>query len=784
MLIAFAALAGCGGAEERMARAIERGEAFLAEENFDKARIEFSNALQIDPNNAQVIYLAGAAAEGLREYRAAAQAYQAALNVDASHVDAAAALGRLYLFSGLPERALEQLAPAFAVAPSDPDLLTVRAAANAALGHLTDALHDAERVVAEHPEHEQAVALLAGLYRNRGESERAIGLVDAALARVPDSTELRTILSQLYQSSGKLELAELELKRIIDLAPDEITHRNRLVQFYISTNRSSDAEAVLRENVARAPDVLDYKILLVNFIRAQKSFDEAEQEMQRLVAAAPEDPDLKLALGELYEVGEDRDSAEQVYREVAAAFGVARSGLLARGRLAALMLASNRIDEGERLLNEVLTENPRDNSALMLRASVAIEKGELLAAITDLRSVIRDQPEAANALAMLARAHARNNEPDLAIESFRRAVTADAANNALRIEFARYLQQHSSAQEAEQLLAAAINAKTADLATLELMFQLRLGAGKVDAAAQTAEQAIAAQPENALGYYLRGQAYEAAGSLQEAHEHYAMSLERSPRGAEPLSAIVRLEAATGRLAAAKDRLTQTTAQFPDHAVARSLLAEVQVAERDPDSALANLSAAISTSPGWWVPYRTKATILKAKGDLGAALAVYEQGMHATRDAPVLGIEYAALLEQLGEAERAIEVYESLYSANPTSEVIANNYAMMLSTYRSDKASLDRAYELVRGFRNTQVPAYLDTYGWVRFKQGNLDEAITYLRRAVAAAPSNAAIRYHLGKALLENGEIAGARAELAAAIDGQQSFTELDEARDLLARID
>ena len=74
-----------------MARAIERGESFLAEEDYDKARIEFSNALQIDPNNPEVIYLAGRSAEGLQDYRTAAQAYRASLENDPTYLPAMAA---------------------------------------------------------------------------------------------------------------------------------------------------------------------------------------------------------------------------------------------------------------------------------------------------------------------------------------------------------------------------------------------------------------------------------------------------------------------------------------------------------------------------------------------------------------------------------------------------------------------------------------------------------------------------------------------------------------------
>ena len=67
LLCLSAALAACSGPEERLARAIERGEQFMADEDFEKARVEFSNALQIDPNNAEVIFMAEIGRASCRE---------------------------------------------------------------------------------------------------------------------------------------------------------------------------------------------------------------------------------------------------------------------------------------------------------------------------------------------------------------------------------------------------------------------------------------------------------------------------------------------------------------------------------------------------------------------------------------------------------------------------------------------------------------------------------------------------------------------------------------------
>src|ERR1700738_3277531 len=109
MCFAALVLTGCGGAEARKPRHLEKGQAFFAADNFEKARVEFRNALQIAPNDSEARYENGRVDERLGNPREAAQFYQGAIDINADNIPARVALARLFLFSGAPERALDTI---------------------------------------------------------------------------------------------------------------------------------------------------------------------------------------------------------------------------------------------------------------------------------------------------------------------------------------------------------------------------------------------------------------------------------------------------------------------------------------------------------------------------------------------------------------------------------------------------------------------------------------------------------------------------------------------------
>jgi predicted Zn-dependent protease len=108
--------------------------------------------------------------------------------------------------------------------------------------------------------------------------------------------------------------------------------------------------------------------------------------------------------------------------------------------------------------------------------------------------------------------------------------------------------------------------------------------------------------------------------------------------------------------------------------------------------------------------------------------------------------------------------------NPESDLALNNLAMLLTEYRGDAASLNKARDLLGRIRARNNPAYQDTLGWVMYRSGEINTAVETLRDAAAQMSDTPMVQYHLGMALAASGNGVEAKAALSRALEGTQDF--------------
>ena len=777
----LALMSGCGGAEARKDRYLAKGQELMAEGSYEKARLEFRNALQIDPKDARARLSAGEAAERLGDIREAATMYQGVLANDEKNVTARARLGRLYVIAGLPDKALELVEPGFATAPKDAELLATRAAARLQKGDLAGARQDAEQAVAIAPKDENAVAVLAALMRGQGQSEQAIALLQKSVMALPKSVDLRLVLAQLLFDAGQAPAAEKQLQDVIRLQPDTLAHRLRLAQLHLVSKDVAGAEAVMREAAANAPDNVDAQLALLSLLAAHRSFEVADQQAARLRTERPDDLKLQLGLGEFYEVQGKPAQAEQVYRDIVKRDGTGPKGLSARNRIAAIQLRAGKRDDATKLIEAVLKANPGDADALVMRADLALAKGDTNAAITDLRAVLRDQPNAVPVQRGLARAYLQAGDTRLAEETLRLTVKANPGDLGVRLDLAQLLLRQGKPQEAAPVLEQLVKAEPNNLAALEGLFRVQLAAKDYPAALKSAQTIQALQPKLPAGHYLAGVAEVAQLRPEEARAAFEKAASLDPTLLDPVAALAQLDVTEKQPQRALARLDEYLARQPQNATAQGMKGELLLGTNRPSEAAASFAAAQAVNAKDWQPYRGQARAAMAQGNTDGAIAAYKAGIAATNGSPMLAVELAVLYQQQGRTDEAIAEYDAMLARDPRNDVAANNLAMLLVTHRTDAKSLARAGELSSRFEKSTNPALLDTYGWVLYKRGQYAAAVPPLEKAAKQAATAQELRYHLGMAQLKTGKRDEARANLEAATVGSPRYQGVEDARAALA---
>lgn len=778
------ALVGCGGAEDRKSAYMERGLELVKEGNYEKARLEFKNALQIDPKDAEAHFQLGLAQEKLGEWQGAMSQFLATNKLDASHVEARIHAGQIYLLGNALDKALEEVEAALISEPTNPDALALRGGIRARSSDTSGAFADGFAALKQDPGHVNSIALVSSLHFSKKEPGKAIELLNGGIEKHPENTSLLGLKAKMLMAQKDISGAGKILQDIINVEPDNMIHRYQLASFFISQKQLDNAEKVFRDAAAYESEDNKASLVLIEFLGKHRGYDVAEKELLSEIEKNPEDSTLLFGLAQLYR-SKNLDKSIEVLNKIADQnkYG-APDGLKAKSKLAGIYLKLKNIDEAEKLAEEVLTENSQDMDSLTVRGSIALLRNEATKAIADYRSVLSLDPASAKHLRLLARAHAMNGEIELAREALEQAVEATPKDPTIRSELAGVLirleKPDLAIEQIQQVLAIAPD----NAAALETLFKLQSAKQDWKAALGTADKIKEAFPESPEGYHFSGLIHQRNKEFATSVDEYTKALEISPNAIQPLTQLVRGYMADDNVDEALNRVNKVLNANPKNHLALNMKGEIFLAQKKISEARSTFREAIKTKPDYRTPYVRLAYSYAIEKNMEEVIKVYEMGLKALPNDPVLITGAANVYEQLGQTDKVVTFYEEILEREPSNVLVANNLAMLYVDKVDNADSLSKAGALIKLLENTKNPAFLDTIGWVHYKSGNYKEAVPVLKAAIEQAPKQPILYYHLGMAYFKQGEDMNlARNHLETAINSGRDFAEKSQAEETLKKI-
>src|SRR5262245_27078883 len=237
--------------------------------------------------------------------------------------------------------------------------------------------------------------------------------------------------------------------------------------------------------------------------------------------------------------------------------------------------------------------------------------------------------------------------------------------------------------------------------------------------------------------------------------------------------------AQGKIAAARSRVAAWQQRAPDDPQLKVLSARVALANGNSAEAEQTLRALVVADPSRLDAYDLLGQIAVANGHLDRALADYQTLASRSKAGAAGPLTMVAMIQEArGDRDGARAQYERALAMDPRAGVAANNLAWIYA----EAGRLDDALKFATvAQERLKRPESEDTLGWIYYKKGLLQHAITSFEHAAAKAPGNPIYQYHLGLAHMKEGNEGEGRAAVKRASAIKSDFNGADEARKALA---
>lgn len=797
LIVATLCLSGCDSAEERAEKHYQSALFLLEEGDADRALVELRNVFELNGfhKEARLLYAHTVLARG--EVNEAYGQYLRLIEQYPDTPEVRAKLADLAITRGDWDEAERHGREAVRLAP---DMAGVAALRMALDYHKVVVDRDAEgrQQIADEalvllqtdPANNLAGRIMIDHLSSSDTPLDALPYIDRALKAEPEAYELYKAKLRLLAQAEDIEQLGTLLETMLDRFPDNEEVRRTLIGWYLSQGDTDGAESMLRQLAGEPTASPEGHLAVVQLLQAARGAEAARAELDQLIRAniGTLNADIYRALraGLDFEAGQ-RDAAMAEMESVVAAASPSDQTQRIKVMLARMLEASGNKVGARARIEEVLVEDSTMVEALKMRAAWMIAEDRPGDAIIDLRAALDQAPRDPEVLTLMAAAHERDGAMDLAGE--RLAVAVEVSGRAVdtSLRYAAFLQQQGRLQAAEAVLTDARQANPVSVPVLARLADLHLAAQ---------DWPRAQEVSSALSQIETAEAIEAEMALQTAlllsqnrvAEGIAFLESQIGEGSDDLrvvAMIVQARARAGELAEARTYLDAEMAKRPEDPQLQLLDAGLHALAGETAEAETILRDSLAEEPAAEAPTRLLYGLLTSAGRADEATAVLDAALQLQPTSGTLSWLKAGELERSGDYEGAIAMYEAMYAENSSNVVVANNLASLITAHRTDPESLDRAFAVARRLRGSDVPAFQDTYGWIEYRRGNLDEALRYLEPAAAGLPKDALTQFHLGMlyAGLNRPEDARRQLTLALEIAGNSPLPQFETARKTLSTL-
>ncbi len=583
------------------------------------------------------------------------------------------------------------------------------------------------------------------------------------------------IAEQMYDSTSREEYATQAIeyfKKAYALDPTSPVIGERLAEMYWKAQRVRDAVQGAIEVLKRDPNDLPTRRLLariylrslgdLNSVPGQsETLGRAVEQYREILRLDPTDTESALWLARLYRLQNANDKAEAALRSILKTEPAHESAL---EQLTQLLLDQGRSDEAVNLL-EGLTQRAPSPSLLNLLGDAYTQAKDLARAEGAYRKALELDPSDPGHLRGLGQTLVAEEKYTEALRIYQRLAEAEPENADVYLRLAQIYRELRQLDEAENTLLKARQRAPGSIEVLYNEAMLYRAQGRFEDAIRVLSDTAAgiksqtsAVPSSrrtlAILYQQLGQLYREVQNYQAAIYSF-QEMQRLGEEEDRRARLLMIDTwrAAKNLPRALEEAKEAVQKYPSDSAIRASQALLLGESGQVDKAAEILRSQLHRGEPDRDTFLNLAQVYERarrykEAEEAARLAETLPGQ--PRDNEMVWFLLGAIYERQKLFDRAEAEFKKVLALNPRNAAALNYYGYMLGDLG---IRLDEAQALVRRAlaEEPYSGAYLDSLGWIYFRENKLSEAEATLRKALERESHDPTIHSHLGDVHFRSG---------------------------------
>ncbi len=762
MVLLAIAFTGCDS-DPKVARQkyLETGDRYFKNEKYREAIIFYKRALQKDARFAQAYYQLGNAELKRGSPIEAMRAYQRCVELDQNNTDAASKLAEIYL-------------AAYSKSEVKPKNL------------LKEIETIAKRLLDKDPKSFEGLRLRGIL--KLAENDLNGALVDLQLAEKikPFQKELTTILFQLLMQSGRNDEANDYINRAIAADKENAANYDVLYSEYAKKEMIPQAEEVLTRKIAALPKQPVLKAQLAAHYFAAKQYDKMQVVLDEILAIGKKDSKAidqpRMLVGDFYFKVRDFERALKQFEEGAKEQTAKKHDY--QKRIVETYIYMNKKTDAVRLVEEILKEDPKDNDALAMRASLLLQSGtkdQVDVAVTDLQSAVSRAPQNHVMRLNLAKAFLARGDGDQARVQLQESLKIRPDFQVAKIMISQIYLQKQEFGKALEYANAVLSYDPNEVRGRLLRATALYGTRDYPAAQKDLEMILARYPNMGDALYMTARIQLDTNQKDKAQGTFERMMKANPSDTRGMLGTVETYLQLGKGDLAVKTIEAELAKAPDRNDIRNALANTAVRVGNYERALPEFQKLLAATPKDASVVVRLAEVYKRMGDDTNAIKYFKQAGTLLPNDPLAPLNLAMIYDKMGKPVESKPIYEQIVKLDPGNVLALNNLAMIMADQGLD---LDLALTYAERAKQ-KLPTNIDisdTLGLIYIKKNLSDQAINIFSDIVKKDPNRYIFHYHLAMAYYQKGDKMNAKKSAQMALTKTPPKQDEQRIRELLAK--